>query len=145
MAREERTGAHRCRRNSWSFQTSSISISGLRINGGEKSQLKFQVYTYRFKGMQYLLVLCVFLATALLRLQPTGGQRGAYRSTLVPLKQLLFPDLPYGYDELEPFLDAATLKVHHQGHHKAYTRKTNTALDKWREQVRMCVCLSDLC
>lgn len=36
---------------------------------------------------------------------------------------------PYAYDALEPHIDAATMKVHHQGHHQAYTDKLNAGLD----------------
>lgn len=45
------------------------------------------------------------------------------------------PDLPYDYDDLEPFIDEATLRVHHTGHHGAYTKKLNLALRSWRESV----------
>jgi Fe-Mn family superoxide dismutase len=29
------------------------------------------------------------------------------------------PDLPYAYDALEPHIDEATMKVHHDKHHQA--------------------------
>ena len=45
------------------------------------------------------------------------------------------PNLPYGYDGLEPYIDEATLRVHHLGHHKAYTIKLNEALKTWRDSV----------
>ena len=45
------------------------------------------------------------------------------------------PNLPYAYDALEPFVNEATLKVHHQGHHRAYCTKMNAALKEWRKQV----------
>ena len=45
------------------------------------------------------------------------------------------PELPYSYDGLEPFIDEATLRVHHLGHHAAYTKKLNAALNSWRESV----------
>jgi len=38
------------------------------------------------------------------------------------------PPLPYEYDALEPFIDEATLKVHHDGHHATYVKKLNKAL-----------------
>ena len=38
------------------------------------------------------------------------------------------PALPYAYDALEPHIDAATMKVHHTGHHQAYTDNLNKAL-----------------
>jgi Fe-Mn family superoxide dismutase len=38
------------------------------------------------------------------------------------------PPLPYDYDALEPHIDEATMKVHHDKHHQAYVDKTNDAL-----------------
>ena len=38
------------------------------------------------------------------------------------------PDLPYDYDALEPHIDEATMKVHHDKHHQAYVDKANDAL-----------------
>ena len=45
------------------------------------------------------------------------------------------PDLPYDYNGLEPYLDEATLLVHHTGHVAGYTSKLNGALIKWRQEV----------
>ena len=45
------------------------------------------------------------------------------------------PKLPYTYDHLEPFVSEATMRVHHQGHHRAYCTKLNAALKEWREEV----------
>jgi len=39
------------------------------------------------------------------------------------------PDLPYAYDALEPHIDEATMRVHHDKHHVAYTTKLNAALE----------------
>ncbi|XP_013420027.1 uncharacterized protein LOC106180561 [Lingula anatina] len=47
----------------------------------------------------------------------------------------LLPALPYGYGALEPHMDEATVKVHHQGHHAAYTAKMNAALKQWRSEA----------
>lgn len=43
------------------------------------------------------------------------------------------PELPYSYDALEPYVDAETMKVHHDKHHQAYTNKLNAALEKYPE------------
>jgi Fe-Mn family superoxide dismutase len=43
------------------------------------------------------------------------------------------PDLPYGYDALEPFIDTTTMQVHHDKHHAAYVEKLNEALAKHPE------------
>lgn len=39
------------------------------------------------------------------------------------------PDLPYSYGALEPYIDSATMKVHHDKHHVGYTTKLNAALE----------------
>ncbi len=38
------------------------------------------------------------------------------------------PDLPYGYDALEPHIDEATMRVHHDKHHAAYVTNLNNAI-----------------
>ena len=47
-------------------------------------------------------------------------------------QNLVLPALPYAYDALEPFIDEATMRVHHTKHHQVYTDKTNNALDLLR-------------
>ena len=39
------------------------------------------------------------------------------------------PELPYAYDALEPHIDEATMRVHHDKHHQAYIDKANAALE----------------
>jgi Fe-Mn family superoxide dismutase len=45
------------------------------------------------------------------------------------------PALPYAYDALEPHIDDATMRVHHDKHHQAYVDKANAALEgtEWAE------------
>jgi Fe-Mn family superoxide dismutase len=38
------------------------------------------------------------------------------------------PDLPYGFDALEPHIDARTMQIHHDKHHATYVQKLNDAL-----------------
>jgi Fe-Mn family superoxide dismutase len=38
------------------------------------------------------------------------------------------PELPYAYDALEPTIDAETMQIHHDLHHKAYVDNANAAL-----------------
>jgi len=38
------------------------------------------------------------------------------------------PQLPYGYDALEPHLDARTMEIHHTKHHNAYVTNLNNAI-----------------
>ena len=39
------------------------------------------------------------------------------------------PDLNYGFDSLEPHIDAKTMQIHHGKHHAGYTSKLNTAVE----------------
>ena len=50
-------------------------------------------------------------------------------------KSYVLPQLPYDYAALEPVIDAATMKWHHDAHHQAYVDGINAALAKhpeWR-------------
>src|SRR4051794_39973673 len=40
------------------------------------------------------------------------------------------PPLGYDYDALEPFIDAETMKLHHDKHHASYVSKLNQAMAK---------------
>ncbi|MEI6849765.1 MAG: superoxide dismutase [archaeon] len=48
------------------------------------------------------------------------------------MKQTL-PKLGYGYDALEPFIDAKTMEIHLTKHHQTYVDKLNEALAKHPE------------
>ncbi|MAG52732.1 MAG: superoxide dismutase, partial [Nanoarchaeota archaeon] len=39
------------------------------------------------------------------------------------------PELGYEYGDLEPFIDAQTMEIHHSKHHQAYIDKLNAALE----------------
>ena len=39
------------------------------------------------------------------------------------------PQLPYAFNALEPYIDAATMEIHSQRHHKAYVDNLNKALE----------------
>ena len=41
---------------------------------------------------------------------------------------IALPPLPYAYDALEPFISAATLKLHHGAHHRGYLERLNTLI-----------------
>jgi Fe-Mn family superoxide dismutase len=41
------------------------------------------------------------------------------------------PPLPYGYESLEPHIDAHTMQIHHDKHHASYVDNLNTALEKF--------------
>ncbi|MFP4472107.1 MAG: Fe-Mn family superoxide dismutase [Bacteroidales bacterium] len=41
--------------------------------------------------------------------------------------EYILPDLPYAYDALEPNIDAQTMRLHHDIHHKGYVEGLNKA------------------
>jgi superoxide dismutase len=58
------------------------------------------------------------------------------------------PDLPYAYEALEPHIDAATMKFHHDKHHLAYVTNANKAvagkeagpiLDQQKGAIKACI------
>jgi Fe-Mn family superoxide dismutase len=53
----------------------------------------------------------------------------------VPIGGHTLPPLPYGYDALEPYIDEATMRLHHDKHHKSYVDGLNKA-EKMMEQSR---------
>ena len=79
--------------------------------------------------LHYCWVLLLYLIAC------SSAQRGSYRELVVAKSVLELPELPYSFSDLEPHISSATLRVHHQGHHKAYCDKTNVALQAWRAQV----------
>jgi superoxide dismutase len=47
------------------------------------------------------------------------------------------PELPYPYAALEPHFDEATMRIHHDKHHKTYVDKLNEALAKEPELQKL--------
>lgn len=41
------------------------------------------------------------------------------------------PQLTYGYEALEPYIDSKTMEIHHTKHHQAYIDKLNAALESY--------------
>ena len=69
---------------------------------------------------------------------------GAAAWTLAPLTGwsaesgvgFALPKLPYAYDALEPYVDAQTMTIHHDRHHKAYVDNLNKALASHPELLK---------
>lgn len=50
-----------------------------------------------------------------------------------PTYPFVLAPLPFAYDALEPYIDAATMQIHHDKHHQAYITNLNAALKGYPE------------
>ncbi len=50
-----------------------------------------------------------------------------------PVYPFVLAPLPFAYDALEPYIDAATMQIHHEKHHQAYINNLNAALKPYPE------------
>ncbi len=51
---------------------------------------------------------------------PFVGVLSACTDTKPAFSGHIFPELPYAFDALEPYIDAMTMEIHYSKHHKAY-------------------------
>lgn len=49
--------------------------------------------------------------------------------------KFVLPELPYDYNALEPSIDALTVEIHYDRHHRGYATKLNQALEKYPDFV----------
>ena len=63
------------------------------------------------------------------RVRPGPGLPGR----AVPIGGHTLPPLPYAYNALEPYIDEATMRIHHDRHHRAYVDGLNRAELKLQE------------
>jgi Fe-Mn family superoxide dismutase len=66
-------------------------------------------------------------ARTLYKWQPVPAKRP------VPIGGHVLPPLPYDYNALEPYIDAETMRLHHDKHHKSYVDGLNIAERKMAE------------
>jgi Fe-Mn family superoxide dismutase len=57
-----------------------------------------------------------------------GAQESPGSEQPVPGGPYTLPPLPYDYSDLEPHIDAQTMKLHHDVHHAGYVRNANAAV-----------------
>ena len=49
----------------------------------------------------------------------------------------VLPKLPYAYDALEPFIDAKTVEIHYDKHHRTYVSNLNKLLAGNKDLMKM--------
>src|SRR3990172_4119110 len=59
---------------------------------------------------------------------PLLARNSEEKGGTVMVTEYKLPELPYAPDALEPYLDAATVSIHHDKHHAAYVKGLNDAL-----------------
>jgi Fe-Mn family superoxide dismutase len=64
------------------------------------------------------------VAAAAATLRPAGAEEPAAPAP----PPFALPPLPYAYEALEPFIDAETMRLHHDKHHATYVAKLNEAM-----------------
>ncbi len=62
-----------------------------------------------------------------------GSVAGMTTSLGAGPEQYKLPQLAYSYDDLEPYIDAQTMELHHSIHHQGYVNGLNNALEKLTE------------
>jgi len=58
--------------------------------------------------------------TFLVKESPTGKVSNSIKNNMENLQTPEFPPLPFAYDALEPYLDARTMEIHYDRHHRTY-------------------------
>jgi len=77
-----------------------------------------------------------FMGTnALAQSAPAGTRTGTRDSAVARLLEQAYgsgeyrlPDLPYGYDALEPYISSKIMRIHHDKHHRGYVNGLNRTL-----------------
>ena len=62
-------------------------------------------------------------------MREVGGQEMPPQEVKMP--EFTVPALTYTFDALEPYIDAATMQIHHDKHHGAYVTNLNNALSTY--------------
>jgi|TARA_R100000935_G_scaffold57965_1_gene93341 Fe-Mn family superoxide dismutase len=70
-----------------------------------------------------LFATCLVAAPAMVQAQSATPQ-----TTAAPAAAFELAPLPYGYDGLEPVIDAQTMQIHHGRHHQGYVNNLNAAV-----------------
>jgi superoxide dismutase, Fe-Mn family len=69
-------------------------------------------------------------------LMAKSGSLFAQQESAVLPSPFVLPSLPYKFDALEPHIDALTMEIHHDRHHKAYVDNLNKAVTENKIEER---------
>lgn len=68
-----------------------------------------------------------------------AAKSSAQMAAAPPTGPFTLPPLGYAYDALEPYIDAQTMQLHHDKHHKAYVDNLNKAVAAYPNLQKMTV------
>lgn len=80
--------------------------------------------------LQLLIVYLVFYAATLS--VKVAEPSPPYEQAFQAQEEYTLPELPYKYNELEPYIDEETVKLRYSRHHAGYTAQLNYVLSVWR-------------
>lgn len=64
----------------------------------------------------------------------TATTAATLATAVLPAQAYTVPDLPYAFEALEPYIDAPTMKIHHDKHHATYVANINKATEGKEEK-----------
>ncbi len=77
------------------------------------------------------------LTAAAISLAPVFSRGGtASSATAASVYPFKVPDLGYPYEALEPYIDAETMRIHHDKHNGAYVENLNKAISEAPEEIQ---------
>jgi Fe-Mn family superoxide dismutase len=100
-----------------------IKTTDISANSAMNLNRRHFLYLLGASAGAFALDSCAFAENASGDKQTSAGKTGAIQ----------LPALPYAYEALEPHIDAATMRFHHDKHHATYVKNLNAALDKHPE------------
>lgn len=107
----------------WFLNTCALVVSKVTLRN---QTLIMMTRRHALKTTAIVAATAATLPSALAQPSPEVPEPGLITSK--PIGPFTLPPLPYAVDALEPHIDARTMEIHHDRHHKTYVDNLNKAL-----------------